>query len=103
MGHLNGSVKWADKFDIKANTWTALPDADHKRDHFHGAVINNKIYAASGRRTGEGGPLIEEWPTEGTVDDFNISSRNIIQLCWFYVCRCGFIMCFPLILLIVRY
>jgi large repetitive protein len=76
MGHNNGSVRWADKFDIKSNTWTALPDAMHKRDHFHGAVINNKIYAASGRRTGEGGNGPTLWPLERTVDYFDISSQT---------------------------
>ena len=76
MGHNNGSVSWADKFDMKSNTWTELPDANHKRDHFHAAVIDDKIYAASGRRTGEGGNGPTVWPMEGTVDYFDIATQS---------------------------
>ncbi|MEO6000468.1 MAG: malectin domain-containing carbohydrate-binding protein, partial [Chitinophagaceae bacterium] len=50
-GHWNGWVKWFDEYDPATNTWRTLPDAPRVRDHFHAAVINGKLYVASGRRS----------------------------------------------------
>ena len=48
-GHYDGHVKWFDEYDLVKKTWKQLPDAPRKRDHFQAVVINNKMYAASGR------------------------------------------------------
>jgi N-acetylneuraminic acid mutarotase len=50
-GHTDGHVTWFDAYNPKTNTWRQLPDAPHARDHFHAAVIGDKLYAAGGRRS----------------------------------------------------
>jgi len=50
-GHWNGWVNWFDEYDPATNTWKTLPNAPRARDHFHAAVINDKIYVAGGRRS----------------------------------------------------
>jgi N-acetylneuraminic acid mutarotase len=50
-GHTDGHVTWFDAYNPKTNTWRQLPDAPHARDHFQAAVINDKLYAAGGRRS----------------------------------------------------
>ena len=73
-GHFDFSVPWADKYDLRSNTWTSLADAPNRRDHFHAAVDGATIYAAGGRRTGEGGDF---WlATESTVDYFDITTQS---------------------------
>lgn len=52
LGHNAGFVPWLDRFNPKTGTWVALPDAPRARDHFHAVVLNGKIYAAGGRRSG---------------------------------------------------
>ncbi len=50
-GHNSGYVTWFDEFDPLTNTWRTLADAPRARDHFHAALIGDKLYAAGGRRT----------------------------------------------------
>lgn len=50
-GHYDGHVAWVDAFDPRTGRWRPLPDAPRPRDHFHAAIIEGKIYAASGRRS----------------------------------------------------
>src|SRR4029453_646619 len=50
-GHSDGHVTWVDAFNPKTGQWRRLPDAPRARDHFHAAIIDNKIYAAGGRRS----------------------------------------------------
>lgn len=52
IGHNGGYVPWFDEFDPATGTWTSLVDAPRARDHFHSAVIGNKLYAVGGRLTG---------------------------------------------------
>lgn len=40
-----------DVYDPAKNTWTALPDAPHIRDHSMGVVVKDKLYAVGGRNT----------------------------------------------------
>jgi hypothetical protein len=40
-----------DAYDLQTNTWTTLPNAPHKRDHFHLAHNDTLLVAAAGRRT----------------------------------------------------
>lgn len=51
QGHQGGFVPWFDRYDPATDTWTALPDAPHARDHFTAVVVGNKLVAAGGRQT----------------------------------------------------
>ncbi len=50
-GHWDGHVTWFDAYNPKTDTWEKLPDAPHARDHIQGAVIDQKLYLAGGRRS----------------------------------------------------
>ncbi len=50
-GHIDGHVKWFDRYDPETGEWEILPDAPRERDHFQIAYLDGKIYAAGGRRT----------------------------------------------------
>jgi N-acetylneuraminic acid mutarotase len=50
-GHSDGHVTWVDALNPRTGQWRRLPDAPRARDHFHAAIINNKIYVAGGRRS----------------------------------------------------
>ena len=50
-GHYDGHVAWVDAFNPRTGQWRQLPDAPRPRDHFHAAIIDGRIYAASGRRS----------------------------------------------------
>lgn len=74
-GHLDGNVNWVDRYDFITKTWTILNDAPHSRDHAQGALINNRIYVAGGRRTrGKDNKVFEL--VEGKVDVFNIETNQ---------------------------
>ena len=72
-GHVDGWVQWTDVFDPATNSWSALADAPHQRDHFHAALHNGKIYCAAGRRTGKNGLLKD---TESDVDVYDIATNS---------------------------
>ncbi|WP_339675719.1 LamG-like jellyroll fold domain-containing protein [Cyclobacterium marinum] len=73
-GHNDGYVPYFDEYDPATGTWTILPNAPRPRDHFHGVVIGDKLYAAGGRLTGgvEGvfAPLVPE------VDVFDFDTQT---------------------------
>jgi N-acetylneuraminic acid mutarotase len=50
-GHNNGTNGLFDVYDPATNTWSALPDAPHIRDHSMAVVIKDKLYAIGGRNT----------------------------------------------------
>ena len=78
IGHDGGYVAWFDEYDPYTGEWTPLTDAPRPRDHFHAAVIDNKLYAVGGRLSGgEGGTF---GPTIGEVDvyDFTTSSWSTL-------------------------
>ena len=50
-GHFDGTVAWTDVFDLASGKWETLGDAPHARDHFHAAVIGDKMYVSGGRKT----------------------------------------------------
>jgi N-acetylneuraminic acid mutarotase len=50
-GHNDGTNGMLDVYDPAKNTWTALPDAPHIRDHSMAVVVNDKLYAIGGRNT----------------------------------------------------
>jgi hypothetical protein len=72
QGHSGGYIAWFDEYDPYTGEWTVLDDAPRARDHFHAAVVGDKLYAAGGRQTGGPGgtfaPLIPE------VDVFDFAS-----------------------------
>jgi N-acetylneuraminic acid mutarotase len=49
--HAGVAVPWFDVYDPATNTWATLPDMPEARDHFHGAVVDDRFYAIGGRRT----------------------------------------------------
>ena len=49
--HAGVAVRWFDVYDPATATWAALPDMPEARDHFHGAVVDDRFYAIGGRRT----------------------------------------------------
>lgn len=50
-GHSSGTTGFFDEYDPLANTWKALPDAPHIRDHSCAVVVGDKLYALGGRNT----------------------------------------------------
>ncbi len=54
QSHRGDNVTWFDALDLKTGQWRQLPDAPRTRDHFQLAIIDNKIYAAGGRRSPSG-------------------------------------------------
>ncbi|WP_020530470.1 Kelch repeat-containing protein [Flexithrix dorotheae] len=69
-GHSSNWVSWLDEFDPATNTWKELPDAPRERDHFHAAVIDGKLYAAGGRKSGFGKTTFLSTTPEVDVYDF---------------------------------
>lgn len=51
LGHTSGTNNWFDVYDPASDTWKVLPDAPHKRDHFHAVVLENKMYCMGGRNS----------------------------------------------------
>ncbi|WP_157805259.1 Kelch repeat-containing protein [Confluentibacter citreus] len=74
IGHNGGYVPWFDEYDPVSGIWTTLTDAPRSRDHFHAAVIDNKLYAASGRLSG--GPGGTFAPVIAEVDVYNFSTNS---------------------------
>ncbi len=74
IGHNGGYIPWFDEFDPATGAWTALADSPRARDHFHAAVIGDKLYLAGGRLSGGPGgtfaPLIAE------VDVYDFTTGN---------------------------
>ena len=71
-GHGGGYVPWFDEYDPKTGVWTSLADAPNARDHFHAAVIGDKLYAAGGRLSGGTGGTFA--PTIAAVDVFDFTT-----------------------------
>jgi hypothetical protein len=51
-GHEGASSPMFDVYNPATGTWTSLPNMPHARDHFHAAVVGNKLYAIAGRAGG---------------------------------------------------
>ncbi|MFY0599892.1 MAG: hypothetical protein JXR03_09500 [Cyclobacteriaceae bacterium] len=78
-GHDGGYVKWFDQYDPFKNTWIKLEDASEARDHFHAAVIGDKLYAAGGRRSGGEGGVFGPLPKPVDVYDFNTKEWSVLK------------------------
>ncbi len=50
-GHWDGHVNWFDVFDPLSKKWEKMPNSPHARDHFHAAMVGDKLYIAGGRRS----------------------------------------------------
>ncbi|WP_336513988.1 malectin domain-containing carbohydrate-binding protein [Pollutibacter soli] len=72
-GHTDGWVNWTDSYNPITGEWLRLADAPHERDHFQAAVLNNKLYAAAGRKTGFTSLLGD---TESSVDEYNFETNT---------------------------
>ncbi len=70
MGHNGGYVPYFDMYDPATGVWTPLADAPRARDHFHAAVIGNKMYLAGGRLSGGEQGVFKPTISELDVYDF---------------------------------
>ncbi len=77
-GHTSGWVNWLDEYDPATNTWTALADAPNSRDHFHAAVLNDKLYAVAGRRSGSNGSTYNDTEEDVDVYDFETNTWSTL-------------------------
>ena len=72
-GHMGGYTDWFDEYDPETGEWRVLEDAPNKRDHFQATMLDDKLYAAGGRRssreTGHNFALVEP-----IVDVFDFST-----------------------------
>jgi N-acetylneuraminic acid mutarotase len=50
-GHSSGTTNMFDMYDPQTDSWIALQDAPHIRDHCSAAVIKDKLYVVGGRNT----------------------------------------------------
>lgn len=78
-GHSSGTTNQVDVYDPQADTWTALPDAPHVRDHCQAVVIGQKLYALGGRNTSyhEPGNFMAFFShTEQAVDCYDFATRQ---------------------------
>lgn len=71
-GHDGGYVNWFDQYDPATGEWTVLDDAPRARDHFHAAVLENKMYLVGGRLSGGDGGVFK--PTVPEVDVYDFST-----------------------------
>ncbi len=73
IGHNGGYIPWFDEFDPATGTWTVLDDAPRARDHFHAAVMGDKLYVAGGRQSGPSPEAVFE-PLIPEVDVYDFTS-----------------------------
>lgn len=73
VGHSGWCVPWTDEYDPSTGEWKVLPDAPRPRDHFHLAIVGNKMYAAGGRCTSRYSKFSD---TVAEVDVFDFDSRT---------------------------
>ncbi len=71
------AVDWFDRFDPRTGSWERLPPAPRGRDHFHAAVVGNRLYAVGGRDSGVEG-FIDSTFAEVDVYDFESGSWSTL-------------------------
>jgi hypothetical protein len=66
----DGAVARVDAYDPETDEWTRLADMPRPREHFHVAVVDDRLYAVGGRRTfeDEGGIEIEDIAAVDALD-----------------------------------
>jgi hypothetical protein len=57
--HDGHAVPWFDVYDPKRDTWSQLPDMPRARDHFHAAIVGDRLYAIGGRDSELGKEIAE--------------------------------------------
>ncbi len=72
------AVDWFDRFDPRLGTWEALSSAPRGRDHFHAAVVGDKLYAVGGRDSGVEG-FIDSTIAAVDVYDFEAESWSTLD------------------------
>lgn len=76
-GHMGPVSPLFDEFDPATGTWTSLDPIPNPRDHFHVAVIGDKLYAAGGRQS-TGGSFFNNVISEVDVYDFGSQSWSTL-------------------------
>ena len=79
IGHDGGYVSWFDEYDPFTNQWRQLADASQARDHFHAAIVDNKLYAAGGRRSGGEGGVFAPVIPQVDVYDFQTNQWSVLS------------------------
>lgn len=72
------AVDWLDRFDPHSGAWETLNPAPRGRDHFHAAVIGDKLYAVGGRDSGVEG-FIDSTIAAVDVYDFEAQSWSTLD------------------------
>jgi hypothetical protein len=72
-GHDGGFVTWMDEYNPVTGEWDIMEDATHERDHFHAAVLGDKLYAVGGRRTIRGNT---QGDTVKEVDVYDFATKQ---------------------------
>ncbi|KQC31622.1 ring canal kelch-like protein [Flagellimonas eckloniae] len=78
IGHNGGYISWFDEFDPATGVWTELADAPRSRDHFHAAVIDDKLYVAGGRLSGGDGGTFMPLIADVDVYDFTTGTWSTL-------------------------
>ncbi|WP_170226046.1 malectin domain-containing carbohydrate-binding protein [Robertkochia marina] len=78
-GHDGGYVPYLDSYDPYTGEWTVLQNAPHARDHFHGVVAENKLYAIGGRLSGGPGGVFAPVIPEVDVYNFNTGTWSTLS------------------------
>ena len=75
VGHVEGHVAWADRFNIRSGEWQQLPDSPRARDHLAAAATaDGTIVVAGGRRSMAPDRTFQE--TIAEVDIFDPVTRS---------------------------
>ena len=82
-GHTGGATfpTMFDKYNPVTDAWTELPDIPRGRDHFHAAVVDDKLYVVGGRAGAIGATIAEVDVydfTQGTWSTLPAESGNVI-------------------------
>ncbi|MEM6965775.1 MAG: hypothetical protein AAF573_13490, partial [Bacteroidota bacterium] len=69
-GHKGDYVLWFDEYDPETGIWNTMPDMPRFRDHFHAALVGDKLVAAGGRLSDTNGNLSSQgYPSELLPDN----------------------------------
>lgn len=79
IGHDGGYVDWFDEYDPQKNTWKRLESASQQRDHFYAAIMDNKLFAAGGRKSGGEGGVFSPLPAIVDVFDYKTNSWSTLD------------------------
>ncbi len=72
------AVDWFDRFDPRSGAWEMLSPTPRGRDHFHAAVVDDRLYAVGGRDSGVEG-FIDSTIAAVDVYDFAAESWSTLD------------------------